>query len=30
MAVFHYVARNPAHIGKTVLDAMRERGIAVK
>ena len=26
----HYVARNPAHIGKTVLNAMRERGIAVK
>ncbi len=26
----HYVARNPAHIGETVLNAMRERGIAVK
>jgi len=26
----HYVARNPAHIGQTVLRAMQERGIAVK
>lgn len=25
-----YVARNPAHIGETVLRAMKERGIAVK
>jgi succinyl-CoA synthetase alpha subunit/malate-CoA ligase subunit alpha len=26
----HYVARNPAHIGQTVLRAMQERGIAIR
>ena len=26
----HYVARNPAHIGQTVLQVMQERGIATR
>ena len=29
-ALGHYVARNPAHIGRAVFEAMQERGIAIR